>query len=61
MALSAQAQVRAHLRSIVRSMRMSKALIVRDPDNADIYKRELSEAKFHFRMTWLCLRHIGGI
>lgn len=61
MALSARAQVRAHLRSAVESMRRSKALIVRDPDNAEIYKRELEMQKFHFRMTWLCLRHVGGI
>jgi hypothetical protein len=51
--------VREHLRFCVASMRRTKKSIAECTDELlrEIYERELRMQKFHFRLTWSCLRH----
>jgi len=52
--------IRVHLRACVERMRETKQRIIESADDemlCEIYKRELRMQKYHFGMTWACLRH----
>lgn len=52
--------VRAHLRACVKNMRRTKKRLFecKDAEMTEIYRRELMMQKYHFGMTWTCLRHL---